>query len=97
MREKGLWINRKLVYERCSKGHPHIQVKAEVLDGMPHVAGTRVAVSLILARLRAFGSILAVTESCPDISQEQIEEALSYAQTFLEIACEQHQSAASKG
>jgi uncharacterized protein (DUF433 family) len=88
MRKNGQWINRQPLYERCSKGHPNITVAPGVMDGMPHVAGTVVTVSLILARVRAFGSIPAVTESYPDISQEQIEEALSFAQTFLEIACE---------
>lgn len=91
MRKRGQWINRQHLFKRCSKGHPHITVSPDVMDGLPHLSDTIIPVSLILARVRAYGSIQAVMESHPGISREQIEEALSYAQTFLEIACDTNQ------
>lgn len=74
-------------FEKCIQSHPGISIDEEVLGGIPHIDGTRLAVSQILGRIHVLGSIDAVAEYYkPDLSREQVQEALSFAQSFVEFA-----------
>lgn len=76
------------ILERCCAEHPEIRVDSEVLGGMPHIRNTRISVDYILDRLYVLGSIQAVASLfAPDINEEQVKEAIAYAQDFLEKAC----------
>lgn len=56
--------------------------------GIPHVAGTSISVSEILVRLYVHGSVSAVVKYYDDVTEEQIKDALSYANRFMELACQ---------
>jgi uncharacterized protein (DUF433 family) len=84
-------IEREPLYEQCAFAHPLISTKEEFLGGVPHLEGTSLTVGQILARVYVHGSIKAVVEYYADVSQEQIKEAISYAQTFIEAACDPYQ------
>ncbi len=81
-------IDRAPLYEQCAMAHPLISTHGEVLAGVPHIEGTGLTVGQILARVYVHGSIAAVMEYYADVSEAQIKEAISYAQTFIETVCE---------
>ncbi|MCA1621403.1 MAG: DUF433 domain-containing protein [Acidobacteria bacterium] len=79
--------------ERLCVGHPAINMDAEVLSGTPHVENTRLSVGNVLAKLYLYGSIQAVVKIHePHLSEKQIKDAIAYAQDFLEIACDPHET-----
>lgn len=77
----------------CAQEHPAISIEKGIFGGIPHLREIRLAVGDILAQLYVLGSIQAVVEYyAPDISEEQIKEAIAFAQDFLEMACDPHQT-----
>lgn len=80
-------FNRQLLFSKCANGHLHVNVDQSLLDGVPHVKGTTVVVSEILARLYVHGSIAAVVKYYGDMTEEQIKDALFFAYEFIELVC----------
>jgi len=79
--------------EKLCKEHPAISMDAEVLGGTPHVTNTRLSVGKVLSKLYLYGSIQAIVEIHePHLSEAQVKEAIAYAQDFLEIACDPHET-----
>jgi uncharacterized protein (DUF433 family) len=73
----------------CAKTHSWISLDADILGGIPHVAGTRVSVGQVLGRVYALGSIQAVANYYQGaVSLEQIKDAIDYAQYIIESLCE---------
>lgn len=87
--------SQRAVRERCRAiatklcdEHPAISTDKEILGGKPHVKGTRLSVGTVLAKLYLYGSIQAILDIYePHLSEEQVKEAIAYAQDFLEKAC----------
>jgi uncharacterized protein (DUF433 family) len=78
---------------KCCVGCPGISVNPRVLGGIPHIEGTRLSVGQVLGRLRHLGSVEAVVEYyAPHISEDQVKQALSYAQNFLELVGDPYQA-----
>lgn len=83
VKERFLALAAKLCEE-----HPAVVMDAEVLGGAPHIKDTRLSVGTILAKLYLHGSIEAIVDIYePYLSEEQVKEAIAYAQDFLEAAC----------
>jgi len=79
---------RTLAMRMCGQ-HPVISTQEPVLGGAPHIKGTRVSVTHILAHLHHLGSIDAIVEEFSQrINTEQVKEALAYAHDFMEMACD---------
>jgi uncharacterized protein (DUF433 family) len=77
---------RALADNLCEQ-HPAISTYEGVFGGVPHLAGLRISVPDILEQLYLTGSIAAVQNIyAPDVSEDQIKEAIAYAQDFLESA-----------
>lgn len=75
--------------DRLCSDHPGIETNVNIKGGIPRIKGSRIAVSQILGRIYVLGSIDAVTNYyAPEVSKEQVKAAVSYAQDFLETACE---------
>jgi len=73
--------------EKLCEQHPAISTYEGVFGGIPHLAGLRISVPDILEQLYLTGSIAAVQNIyAPDVSEDQIKEAIAYAQDFLESA-----------
>jgi uncharacterized protein (DUF433 family) len=71
--------------ERLCEEHPSISTYEGVFGGIPHLKGLRISVADVLEQLYLTGSISAVQAIySPDVSEEQIKEALAYAQDFVE-------------
>lgn len=79
--------------EKLCEEHPAISTYKGIFGGMPHIKDVRLSVGDILSKLYIYGSIQAILDIyAPDITQEQIKEAIAYAQDFLEAACDPRQS-----
>ena len=78
---------RALVNSLCAE-HPSICTDPEVLSGTPHIKGTRLSVRTVLGKLYLYGSIQSILEIYEYLSEEQVKDAIAYAQAFLEIACD---------
>lgn len=75
--------------ERLCEEHPAIRTDAEILNGTPHIKNTRLSVGKILAKLYVYGNIQSIVDIHePHLSEEQVKDAIAYAQDFLEIACD---------
>lgn len=73
--------------------YPSISTDPGIFGGMPHIKGVRLSVGDILAKLYFYGSIQSILDDySPDVNEEQIKEAIAYAQDFLETACDPRQS-----
>lgn len=72
--------------ELC-EAHPDIAIDPEMLGGVPHIKGTRLSVSNILEKLYLYGSVENIKELYgEDISEDQIKEAIAYAQDYLDTS-----------
>ena len=85
--------NLEWLYEQCAYGNPHISINLTLQGNVPHVEGTNISVSNILARLYIHGSLQKVVKYYDDITEEQIKDAIAYAARFMEIACNPPQNA----
>lgn len=78
--------NRALAQRLC-EDHPEISTDADIFNGNPHLKNVRLTVGNILAKLYNYGSIAAVVSIYKQaISEDQVKEAIAYAQDFLEAA-----------
>jgi uncharacterized protein (DUF433 family) len=79
---------RALIEPLCTE-HPSICTDPEILGGTPHIKGTRLSVRTVLGKLYLHGSVQAVLDIYePHLSEEQVKDAIAYAQDFLEMACD---------
>ena len=69
--------------------HHHISVSPDVASGIPHLTGTHLSVGDILAQLYTLGNVAAVLDYYQQdaVSEDQVKEAIAYAQDFIEEAC----------
>jgi len=78
---------------RLTEVHPAISTDESIFGGMPHIKGVRLSVGDILAKLYVYGNIQEILETySPHVSEEQVKEAIAYAQDFLEMACDPDQT-----
>ena len=94
-REEGLGVKkdfRSLAEELCEE-HRGISTYQGIFGGVPHLKNVRLSVTDVLSQLYVLGSIEAVVAYyAPDISAEQVKEAIAYAHDFMERACEPSQA-----
>lgn len=78
---------------RLTAIHPAISTDESIFGGIPHIKGVRLSVGDILAKLYIYGNIQEILETySPHVSEEQVKEAIAYAQDFLEMACDPDQT-----
>lgn len=78
---------------RLTEEHPSISTDPGIFGGMPHIKNVRLSVGDILSKLYVYGSIQSILDDySPDVNEDQIKEAIAYAQDFLESACDPRQS-----
>ena len=76
---------------RLTKKHPQISVQMDLFRGAPHVKGTKLTVANALAYVTMLGSTEAASREL-GVSKEQVEEALTYARSFVRIATDPYRS-----
>ncbi|HYJ63656.1 MAG TPA: DUF433 domain-containing protein [Parafilimonas sp.] len=60
-----------------------ISINPEIMLGKPCIKGTRITVELILEKLGGGGSIEYLLDAYPNITKEDILEAINYANAIL--------------
>ncbi|HEV1285398.1 MAG TPA: DUF433 domain-containing protein [Bryobacteraceae bacterium] len=71
------------VYRRALGQCPSISMDVRRQQGKPCLAGTRVPVHLVLWAIEQSGSIAGALKSYPDLSAQQVKDALYFAETIL--------------
>lgn len=71
------------VYRRALAECPSISVDARRQHGLPCIVGTRIPVHLVIWAVEQSGSIKGALKSYPDLSPEQVRDALYFAETIL--------------
>ena len=66
----------------------HIVSDPAILRGKPHLKGTRIPVSLVLAYLAAGSSPEQITAELPVLTRDQVAACLDYARDLAEFAVE---------
>ncbi len=72
------------VLENAAQHFKCIAIDSEVLGGTPRIAGTRIPVYMILDAIENYGDLEGAIKSYPQLSLEQIKEAVSFAGEVLE-------------
>jgi uncharacterized protein (DUF433 family) len=73
----------KMVYSLAASECPSISVNPRVQNGKPCIAGTRIPVHLVLWSVEHKGSIAGALKSYPDLTTQQIKDALYFAEVIL--------------
>lgn len=63
---------------------PSIAMDADVVGGVPRIAGTRIPVYMILDAVEHYGTVEGALKSYSALSQSQVKDALSFASRVLE-------------
>lgn len=72
------------VLKKVIQDYPLIAMDDNVLCGSPRIAGTRVPVYMVLDAAQHYGTVEGVKESYPQLTTEQVKEAISFAGALLE-------------
>jgi uncharacterized protein (DUF433 family) len=76
-------LSMREAYHRALVQCPSISVDARRQQGKPCIAGTRIPVHLVIWAVEQTGSIEGAMKSYPDLSEQQIKDALYFAETIL--------------
>ena len=71
-------------FQIAAREYPTIKVDPEIMSGAPCVDGTRIPVYMILDAVEHHGSPEAALESYPNLSVEQIMDAIGFAKIVVE-------------
>jgi uncharacterized protein (DUF433 family) len=63
---------------------PHIALNETICTGKPHIAGTRITVSAILAYLAGGMTEKHLLKDFPKLTKEDIQQALSFASAMMQ-------------
>lgn len=78
----------RAIASSLTEEHSSISTDPGIFGGMPHIKNVRLSVGDVLSKLYVYGSIQAILDDySPDVNEDQIKEAIAYAQDFLEAAC----------
>ena len=72
------------VLQKAKDAYPSIAVDQETLCGTPRIAGTRIPVYMVLDAVRYYGAIEGARKSYPQLTAEQVKDALAFASAVLE-------------
>jgi uncharacterized protein (DUF433 family) len=72
------------VFYRSLQGRPSIAIDYNILDGTPHITGTRVPVFMVLDAIEFYGNLDGALKSYPNLTLEQVKDAVSFAAAVTE-------------
>jgi uncharacterized protein (DUF433 family) len=81
---KDLSIAFDKVLYKSLQGFPLIAMDRDILCGTPRIAGTRVPVYMVLDAVQHYGTLEGALTSYPQLTTEQVKEAVSFAGDVLE-------------
>ena len=74
----------KVFEEAMMRCPSSISMGADVMEGQPCIAGTRIPIRSILRAIEHYGSIDEAVRCYPDLTKEQVQDALFFSQVVLE-------------
>jgi len=81
---KDFGVSYGSVLKKATQDYPSIAMDYNVLCGSPRIVGTRIPVYMVLDAVQYHGNIEGARESYPELTVEQVKDALSFAGTVLE-------------
>lgn len=72
-------------FEAAIKRCPSVSMDADIMEGQPCIAGTRIPVSAILRVIEHYGGVKDVKACYPQLTSNQVEDALYFSQVILEL------------
>jgi uncharacterized protein (DUF433 family) len=72
------------VLKKAAEEHPSIVMDYDVLCGSPRITGTRIPVYMVLDAVQYYGDVKGALTSYPQLTIEQVKEAISFASVVLE-------------
>jgi uncharacterized protein (DUF433 family) len=72
------------VLREAATQYSSIAIDDEILGGTPRIAGTRIPVYLVLDAVEHYGDLDGALKSYPQLSLEQVKEAMGFAEAVLE-------------
>ncbi|KKL28371.1 hypothetical protein LCGC14_2375830 [marine sediment metagenome] len=64
---------------------PELDISNDTLSGMPRIRGTRIGVSHVLGAVQDAIDIEKVREHYPDLTENQVEDAIAFAARMVEL------------
>lgn len=80
----GTAMSMEEIFGLASKEVPTVTVRKGCVGGKPCIEGTRVPVYMILDAIEYSGSLDGAVESYPQLSREQVKEAVRFSKLILE-------------
>jgi len=81
---KDLSIGFEKVLYKSMQDFPLIAMDRDILCGTPRIAGTRIPVYMVLDAVQYYGTLDGARTSYPQLTAEQVKEAVSFAGAVLE-------------
>ena len=73
------------LFNGAARRCPSISVDADIMEGQPCIAGTRIPVRSVLRAVEHYGSIDGARECYPHLTADQVQDALFFSQVILEL------------
>src|SRR5713226_5459738 len=85
-----------VVFQRAVREYPLIDIRRERKAGAPCLAGTRIPVYAVLDAVQDHGSLEGAQQSYPNLTMEQIQQAVGFARFVVECPIDEQLAAASR-
>jgi uncharacterized protein (DUF433 family) len=72
------------VLREAAAQYSSIAIDDEIIGGTPRIAGTRIPVYMVLDAVEYYGELEGARKSYPQLSLEQVKDAVGFAGTVLE-------------
>lgn len=72
-------------FKVAMKKSPSVSVNADIMDGQPCIAGTRIPVRAVLRVIEHYGSLDEAIRCYPHLTKDQVKDALYFSQALLEL------------
>jgi len=81
---RDLSVSFSEVLRKSAQEFPLIAIDKDVLCGAPRIDGTRIPVYMVLDAVQHYGNVEGVLTSYPQLTTNQVKEAISFAGAVLE-------------
>jgi uncharacterized protein (DUF433 family) len=81
---KDFEVSFSSVLHEAASRYSSIAIDDEIIGGTPRIAGTRIPVYMVLDAVEYYGELEGARKSYPQLSLEQVKEAVSFAGSVLE-------------
>lgn len=72
------------LFASAARRCPSISVDSDIMDGQPCIGGTRIPVRSVLRAVELQGSLSGAIECYPHLTEQQVKDAVYFAQVVLE-------------